>query len=87
LLINAAGSLGGLLIGALLALSTEFLGISITSAQALMEVSGLAVLEVIPIIETMADRRIRRRRIFVTTASAAFLMAVSGAIFLWRNQI
>lgn len=86
-LINAAGGLGGLFVGMLLAISTEFLGMSITSPQALTSVSGLAVLEVIPVIQTATDRQIRKRRIFVTAASAAAITVVSGAIFLIRNLI
>lgn len=86
MLINGAGSLSGLLLGIFLAIGTEFLGMSITSADDVMAVTGLPVLEVIPVITTQMDRRIRRRRIFVA-AGTAFVgsLAVGVALFM-RSQ-
>jgi polysaccharide biosynthesis transport protein len=78
-LINAGGSLGGLALGLFLALATEFLGMSITSADHLTAVSGFPVLEVIPSIETLVDRLAGRRRRFMAAASGvAAVLAVSA---------
>ena len=62
-MINAGGAGGGLALGLLLALITEFLGMSITAPEQLADVAGLPVLEVIPIIHTHRDRSRRRRRL------------------------
>jgi polysaccharide chain length determinant protein (PEP-CTERM system associated) len=69
LLINGAGAIAGLGFGLLLALITEFLGLSITSGDQVTAVSGLEVLEIIPIIHTHADRMARRRRLVLGIAS------------------
>ena len=71
ILINSAGSFGGLALGLLLALVTEFLGMSITSPEQITAATGLPVLEVIPMIQTHADRLIRKRRIVVAAAATA----------------
>ena len=85
-LINGAGSLSGFLLGVLLAIGTEFLGLSITSAEDVAAATGLPVLEVIPVIITQTDRRIRRRRLFVATATAIVgSLAIGIALFL-RTQ-
>jgi len=84
-LINAAGSLGGLVLGILLAIGTEFMGMSITSPQDVTAASGLVVLEVIPVIHTQSDRRVMKRRIFLTAASAVCAVAAIGGILLYRT--
>ena len=83
-LINAGGSLGGLALGLFLALGTEFLGMSITSADHLTAVSGLPVLEVIPSIETRMDRLVRRRRRFMAAASGAAAILAVGAFLVYH---
>lgn len=85
-LINGAGSLAGLLLGLVLAIGTEFLGLSITSAEDVAAATGLPVLEVIPVIMTQTDRRIRRRRIFVGTATALVGSLAIGIALLLRTQ-
>jgi len=85
-LINGAGSLSGLLLGVLLAIATEFLGLSITSAEDVMAATGLPVLEVIPVIVTQLDRRIRRRRIFAATATAIVGSLAIGVALFFRTQ-
>ena len=62
-LINTAGSVFGLGLGLLLALVTDFLGVSITSPQQITEAFGLPVLEVIPVIHTFTDQRTRKKRL------------------------
>ena len=83
-LINAAGSLAGLGLGLLLALVTEFLGMSITEPEQITVVSGLPVLEVIPIIRTHADRVVRKRRLLLSTVSAGVIALVSCAALLYH---
>jgi polysaccharide biosynthesis transport protein len=85
-LINVAGSLSGLLLGVLLAIGTEFLGMSITAPEDVTAATGLPVLEVIPVIVTPLDRRIRRKRLFIAGATAAVgCLAIATVVFL-RTQ-
>jgi uncharacterized protein involved in exopolysaccharide biosynthesis len=85
-LINSAGCLGGLALGLMLALATEFLGMSITGPEQILAVTGLPVLEVIPVIRTHADRMARRRRLFWAAASFMVLMMGAGAVLLYRYR-
>jgi hypothetical protein len=85
-LLYAGGSLGGLGLGLLLALATEFLGMSISSAEHLTAATGLQVLEVIPLIETRADRVARRKRVFVATVSSVAAALVVGAILAYEYR-
>jgi polysaccharide biosynthesis transport protein len=84
LLLNAGGSLGGGALGLFLALATEFLGMSITSADHLTAVSGFPVLEVIPSIETRSDRLARRRRRFMAAASSGTAILAMGAFLVYH---
>lgn len=88
-LINAAGSVGGLLAGLLLAIVKEFLGMSIMAPQDITAASGLAVLGLIPIIRTDRDHRLRKRRIIVASASAfaAALGCCAVLLYHYRSQI
>ena len=87
-LINAAGSLVGLALGFLLAVVTDFLGVSITAPQQITEAFGLPVLEVIPVIQTFADRRTRRKRLVWATVSCLVATVVaSGAILVYRYRM
>ena len=86
ILIDAVGSFGGLVLGLMLALTTEFLGMSIISPQDITSASGLAVLGVIPIIETRADRRTRKKWMLVATTSAAFAVLACGAIVVYHYR-
>ena len=88
-LLNAGGGAVGLALGFLLALITEFLGMSITSAEQITEACGLPVLEVIPTIQTHADRVVRKRRIIMAALSgaAATILAVFAILFFhYRGQ-
>jgi polysaccharide chain length determinant protein (PEP-CTERM system associated) len=82
--IDAAGCLAGLGLGLMLALVTEFLGMSITGSDQLTEATGIPVLEVIPVIQTFTDRLIRRRRIIIAAASFVLLtvLASGAALFI-----
>ena len=84
LLINGAGSIVGLVLGLLLALATELMGMSITGIQDITEASGLPVLGLIPLIQTQGDRVMRRRRLIVAAASAMVVVLVFGAVLFLR---
>jgi polysaccharide biosynthesis transport protein len=83
-LLNLGGSLGGLALGVFLALATEFLGMSITSAEHLTAATGLPVLEVIPLIETRIDRLARRKRMFMAAVSGAAAVLAIGAFLIYH---
>src|SRR5262249_1922272 len=68
-LFDAAGALAGLALGLILALATEISGMSIITAEQVTDVSSIAVLEVIPVIETHFDRRRRKRQMVWATVS------------------
>ena len=87
-LINAAGSLVGLGLGFLLAVVTDFRGVSITAPQQITEAFGLPVLEVIPVIQTFADRRTRKKRlVWATVSCLVATVVVSGAILVYRYRM
>lgn len=87
-LMNSAGAAAGLILGIVLALVTEFLGLSITSADQIFAISGFHVLEVIPQIHTEADRLVRRRRMVLAAAGglAAALAVGGGLLYHYRSQ-
>jgi polysaccharide biosynthesis transport protein len=89
LLINGGGAIGGLVLGLLMALATELLGMSITAAQDITDASSLKVLGVIPLIETQRDRVSHRRRLIVAGASATFATVALGAVLFikYHNRI
>lgn len=88
-IMNAGGSLAGLVLGIVLALITEFLGMSITSPEQVFPATGLQVLEVIPVIHTDASRLARRRRLLLAAACGLFsILAVGGGVlYYYRSQI
>ena len=86
-MLNSGGAIAGLGLGLLLALMTELLGMSITAPEQITSATGLAVLEVIPIIRTYADKRLRRRRIRLAVASGAVATALAAfAIFMFHYR-
>jgi succinoglycan biosynthesis transport protein ExoP len=90
LMLNSAGAAVGLGLGLLLALVTQFLGITITSPDQVAEATGLQVLEVIPVIRTRADKATLKRRMKLAAASGgvATVLAIAAALFLhFRGQI
>ena len=88
LLINAMGCLAGLALGLLAAIATEFLGITITSPNQVVAATRLAVLGIIPVLQTRADHRRRRWAIACATSGAVTLL-LGGTLLLYhfRNQI
>jgi len=85
LLINTGGGIGGLVLGLVLALVTESLGTSITSSEQIVEATGIPVLEVIPVIQTRADRRVRKRRLAWAAASSLVMSLLAVCAFLLYN--
>ena len=75
--------------GLLFALVTEFLGVSITSAEQLATLSGFQVLETIPLIQTQAGRLARRRRVVLAVAGvlASGLALGGGLLYYYRTQL
>jgi hypothetical protein len=86
LLLNLGGAVAGLGLGLLLALAPDLFGMSITSPEQIVAATGIAVLEVIPVIHTYADRVSRRRRVLFGTASVAVLLLVCGALLAYRYR-
>ena len=85
MLIDAAGGVAGLGLGLLLALMTEFVGMSITTAEQITDSTGIPVLEVIPIIQTYTDRVIRKRRLIWATASGVVLSVLASCAALFYH--
>jgi predicted MFS family arabinose efflux permease len=82
-----AGAVGGLGLGLLLALVTDFLGVSITSPKQITEAFGIPVLEVIPVIHTYTDRRTRKKRLVWATVSCLLATIVAScAILIYRYR-
>jgi len=75
-LIDAAGSLVGLVLGLLVAVSSEFFGVSVSAPEQLTELGGgLPVLEVIPIIQTASARKVQKKRMIIISSGAATVLA------------
>jgi polysaccharide chain length determinant protein (PEP-CTERM system associated) len=81
---NVGGAFGGLVLGFIFALLPELFGMAIIAPQDITACSSLAVLEVIPVIETQNDKKIRKRRLLVAAASAAIITVAGGAVLLLR---
>lgn len=81
-MINMAGGVVGLGLGLLLALVTDFLGVSITSPKQVTESFGIPVLEVIPVIQTYSDQRTRRKRLLWATVSCVVASILASCAFL-----
>lgn len=87
-LLNAAGAMAGLGLGLLLALITELMGLTVTSAEQITATFGLPVLEVVPVIRTRADVVLSRRRYIVAGTSAVLAGLVGGIVFIvYRYKI
>jgi len=82
MMINLGGCVAGLGLGLLLALVTDFLGVSITSPKQVTEAFGIPVLEVIPVIQTYTDRRTRKKRLVWGTVSCLVATILASCAFL-----
>ena len=85
-LLNSAGAGAGLTLGIVLALITELLGLSITSADQIFAISGFHVLEVIPQIHTEVDRLTRRKRMVLAAAGGLAAALALGAVLLYHYR-
>ena len=74
--------LAGLALGLMLALMTEFLGLTITTAEQITATFGLPVLETIPVIQTKAEAGVARRRVIVAGCSAVLASVAVGVVFI-----
>jgi succinoglycan biosynthesis transport protein ExoP len=85
-LIDAVGSLAGLGLGLLLAISTELFSASITEPEQIVAASGLPVLEVIPIIQTSKANRAHKRLLILAAASGTAVLLTSLAVYYYRSH-
>jgi len=81
-LIDGVGAFAGLVLGLLLALFTEVMGMSITAPEQLASASGIQVLEVIPIIHTHYDRIVMRKRMIWAAVSCGLITVLASCSFL-----
>jgi polysaccharide biosynthesis transport protein len=89
ILLNLGGVLGGLFLGIALAIATEFLGMTITSAGDISSITGLDVLEVIPLIQTQIDISVQKKRLRMASVAAAVcvLLACASVLYHFRGQV
>lgn len=86
-LLNLAGSLGGLVLSLLLATGKEFVAASVITPQDVVAATSLAVLGEIPVILTEIDRRLRLRRILISTTSVVLVGLACGALLYYHYRI
>jgi uncharacterized protein involved in exopolysaccharide biosynthesis len=86
--INAAGAALGLFFGVALVALLEVRDSSFRTEAEVVTLLALPVLAQIPVVDTAADLRVRRRRRLLSSAATAMVVAVSGYVFwameLWR---
>ena len=82
-LINAVGAIAGLGLGLVLAVGTELLGSSITTAAQVEALTGAPVLEMVPMIETRAARVVRRKRLVLSGVCGGLLLLVGAFVLLY----
>lgn len=78
-LTNLAGLVAGIVLGIIAAVSTELVATTIIDTN---DVPVAAVLEIIPVIQTRADRKIRRRWLVFAAASAVVLICAAALLYL-----
>jgi len=86
MLIDAAGSMAGLFMGILAVIASEFLGMTISSAEHVPLWNGNQVLEVIPIILTESDRKRKKRQVIMAAASGAAATVMAGAVLFFHYR-
>lgn len=88
-LLDAAGALGALLLGIILAMAPEIFGMTIVGVQDMPVSGSLTILEIIPVIKTRSDEILHRRRMLVATASAVIATIAAGAILFlhFRSRV
>jgi succinoglycan biosynthesis transport protein ExoP len=86
LLIDAAGSVGGFILGIILAIGREFVGTSIICAEQVPAVGGNNVLEVIPFILTDAQRKRKKKQLILAVVSGVAATLVLGTVVLYHYR-
>jgi hypothetical protein len=84
--LDVGGAIGGLVLGLLLAILPEFRGMSIIAPRDITATGSLTVLEMIPVIQTGADRRIQKLRLTMATATAAIGTLGLCAVILYHYR-
>lgn len=85
MLIDAVGSLGGLILGLVLALSSELFGTTITAPEQITDDLGVPVLEVVPIIQTAAGGARRKGLIIRAAVSVVAVTVLASFAFLFYH--
>jgi uncharacterized protein involved in exopolysaccharide biosynthesis len=85
-MIDVGGCLAGLALGLLLTLVPEFRGMSIIAPRDIASAGGMTMLEIIPVIQTQADRRVRKLRMVVATATSAVGTLVLLAVIAYHYR-
>jgi hypothetical protein len=85
-MIDLGGSLAGFVLGLLLTVLPELRGMSIIAPRDIATVGGLTMLEMIPVIQTQADRHVRKWRMVVATATSAAGMLVWCAAIAYHYR-
>ena len=86
MLINLGGSFAGLILGVIVALGSEFFGMSITSPDHVPQLNGNQVLEVIPVIVTESDRKRKRKRTILAAGSGLAATAAAVAVLFYHYR-
>jgi polysaccharide chain length determinant protein (PEP-CTERM system associated) len=86
--INAGGLVLGLLLGAALAFFLEVRDSSFQTEADVLEVLGIPVVALVPNVESVVDRKVRRRRRLYVSTAATVIVATGGYAFwmmkLWK---
>ena len=85
-LIDLAGSFGGLIFGVLIAMLPEFFRSSITSAEQISQQNGNQVLEVIPLILTETARKRKKLQMIAATVCVLVTMLAGGTFLIYHYR-
>jgi succinoglycan biosynthesis transport protein ExoP len=86
-LINLSGAVAGLVLGLVLAVAKEFVGMSVITSQEILDITRLPVLGEIPVIRTYMDQRRRKMWILVATTSVLAVSIACGAILFYHYRV
>ena len=79
-------SIGGLILGIILAVGREFFGTSIIYAEQVPVVGGSGILEVIPFILTDGQRKRRKKQLILAVVSGVAATLVLGTVVLYHYR-
>jgi hypothetical protein len=86
MLIDAAGSIVGLLLGVIVVLGSEVVGQTISSADHIPLWNGNQVLEIIPVILTESDRKRKRKQAIMAAASGLAATVMVGVVLFFHYR-